>query len=180
MTEKTTAVAFLAPESHLSDRIKEIVGDESQTSFAKRCGVSESVFRKYLAGAMPSTDRLVAIAEAGGVTVEWLATGREPKLRRDLVAALRATAAGTARATAILTEAAARHTGQSAPALDEAKLQEAIYATELALHETGRVMDAGKKAHFVQALYQLLQQQGEAADAGTTRAQVVQLIKLVA
>ena len=66
-------------------RIKEIVGDESASSFARRCGFSESVLRGYLVeGKKPGVDYLVAIAEAGNVTVDWLATGRPPKTRSEL------------------------------------------------------------------------------------------------
>jgi len=36
-------------------------------------------------------DNLVAIANAGGVTVDWLATGRGPKRRAELQAQLAAT-----------------------------------------------------------------------------------------
>jgi len=56
-------------------------------SFGRRTGLNESLLRKYLHGAQPNTLNLVSIADAGGVTVDWLATGREPKFRRDVVAA---------------------------------------------------------------------------------------------
>jgi len=43
---------------------------------AKATGVSPSAFRKWLKGvAEPSRDRLVALAEAAGVNVSWLAQG---------------------------------------------------------------------------------------------------------
>lgn len=35
---------------------------------------------------MPPLDNAAAIAAAGNVTLDWLATGREPKFRRDLPA----------------------------------------------------------------------------------------------
>ena len=37
---------------------------------------------------MPGLEKLVAIAEAGNVTVDWLATGRPPKTRSELRATL--------------------------------------------------------------------------------------------
>lgn len=37
--------------------------------------------RKYLAGSEPSATNIAKIADAAGVTVDWLATGREPKYR---------------------------------------------------------------------------------------------------
>ena len=66
-------------------RIKEVVGDESASSFARRCGISEAVLRSYTKdGRAPSIDKAAAIAEAGNVTVDWLATGRPPKTRSEL------------------------------------------------------------------------------------------------
>ncbi len=40
--------------------------------------------RNILDGALPRADILVAIADAGGVTVDWMATGRLPKTRAEL------------------------------------------------------------------------------------------------
>ena len=68
----------------LGTRFREILGDESVSSFARRCGVGESTLRNILNGALPRTDYLVAIANAGGVVVDWLATGRLPKTRSEL------------------------------------------------------------------------------------------------
>jgi hypothetical protein len=69
-------------------RLKAIMGDESVSSFARRCGFSESVLRGYLvSGKKPGLDYLVAIAEAGSVTIDWLATGRPPKTRAEARAA---------------------------------------------------------------------------------------------
>lgn len=42
---------------------------------------------------MPRTDHLVKICAAGQVTLDWLASGRPPKWRSDVVAALRQPAA---------------------------------------------------------------------------------------
>lgn len=67
-----------------SARVKEVIGGDSISSFSRRCGVVEGTLRNILAGAWPRTDNLVAIANAGGVTVDWLATGRLPKFRADL------------------------------------------------------------------------------------------------
>lgn len=67
-----------------SGRLEEIIGDDSISSFSRKCDVVEGTLRNILAGAWPRTDNLVAIAEAGNVTVDWLATGRPPKYRADL------------------------------------------------------------------------------------------------
>ena len=69
----------------ISVRLKEVVGDEPHRSFARRMNISESVMRAYIEGtSKPGMDNLVSIADAGGVTIDWLATGRLPKRRSDL------------------------------------------------------------------------------------------------
>lgn len=68
-------------------RVKEIIGDRKLTWFASECGVGESTLRNILAGAWPRTDILCAIADAGGVSIDWLATGRLPKVRERRAAA---------------------------------------------------------------------------------------------
>lgn len=70
-------------------RLREVIGDEAISAFARRCnvgkgGIGEGTLRNILGGAWPRTDNLVAIADAGGVTVDWLSTGRLPKFRTDL------------------------------------------------------------------------------------------------
>ncbi|MDN3524318.1 hypothetical protein QWY79_03450 [Halomonas sabkhae] len=47
----------------------------SATSFAKRAGLSQSGFQRYLSGSEPSRKALITMAETAGVSVEWLATG---------------------------------------------------------------------------------------------------------
>lgn len=84
-------VPILGNESELvGHRIRELIGVESTSSFARSCRLSESVIRTYINDyRMPPLDNAASIAAAGGVTVDWLATGREPKFRKDVVAALR-------------------------------------------------------------------------------------------
>jgi transcriptional regulator with XRE-family HTH domain len=66
------------------DRIKEVIGDESVLSFSRRSGVSEAVIRSYIKDKRdPSLEKIKAIAAAAGVTIDWLATGRAPKYRKD-------------------------------------------------------------------------------------------------
>jgi transcriptional regulator with XRE-family HTH domain len=69
------------PSGALADRLKLLAGAGSIASFAKRCGLAESVVRTYIHdGSMPSLDKALAIAVAGGVTLDWLATGRGRRL----------------------------------------------------------------------------------------------------
>src|SRR5262245_10169118 len=58
----------------------------SADRLARATGVSPSAFRKWLRGeAEPSRERLVALAQAAGVSVGWLASGEgpEPRPRRS-------------------------------------------------------------------------------------------------
>lgn len=70
-------------------RLKEAIGG-NVSAFARRSHVRESLLRKYLAGSQPGVFNIVQIAEAAGVTTEWLATGRAPKTRGELRDAMRA------------------------------------------------------------------------------------------
>lgn len=55
------------------------MGGESVHAFAKRAGINDTSMRAYLKDTMPGLDKLVAIADASGVTLDWLARGMEPK-----------------------------------------------------------------------------------------------------
>lgn len=60
-------------------RLREIIGNEPLRSFGNRCGVSAGALHHYLnIGSEPSLSRLVAIANAAGVNLLWLATGEGP------------------------------------------------------------------------------------------------------
>ena len=73
----------------LAARLKVLIRPGSVASFAKRCGLAESVLRAYISdGRMPSLDKALAIAAAGGVTLDWLATGRGRRFTADATATL--------------------------------------------------------------------------------------------
>lgn len=137
----------------LANRITELVGDKKVSWFAKECGFGESLLRKYLTGAQPNTSNLVAMANVGGVTVDWLATGRLPKTRAELRAV-----SGTA----------------SEPVRDLTRLQLAIATVEEGLAATRRVMAPEKKAQLVLAVYDLYQ------EPANTRDRVLKLVKSAA
>ncbi|MDE2577909.1 MAG: helix-turn-helix transcriptional regulator [Hyphomicrobiales bacterium] len=65
----------LAP---LQKRIFQLIGEETQSAFAARAGISQSGLNRILQGGDPGVETLIAIANAGKRSVEWLATGREP------------------------------------------------------------------------------------------------------
>lgn len=57
-------------------RLRELAdGAGSVNALSKAAGVSQSGLQRYLNGGEPSRKAVVAIAKAGGVSVEWLATG---------------------------------------------------------------------------------------------------------
>lgn len=59
-----------------TERMEQILGDESARSFGLRCGLSDTAIKKYRADtSTPNVERLIAIANAAGVDVKWLATG---------------------------------------------------------------------------------------------------------
>ena len=65
-------------------RLRECIGDEPVASFARRCGFSVGLIRAYLKDdTRPGMDKLVRMADAAGVTVDWLATGRGPRTRAE-------------------------------------------------------------------------------------------------
>lgn len=69
-------------------RINEVVGNESKRAFARRAGISETALRDYIElRRNPKREALASIAEAGSVTIEWLATGKGPKTRAEQRAA---------------------------------------------------------------------------------------------
>lgn len=85
--EKAVAVGHILPleSGHLAERLRELIDQHpSLSAFARMCGVAEGTLRNVLEGAWPRTDNLIAIAAAGGVTIDWLATGKGVKFRRDL------------------------------------------------------------------------------------------------
>jgi transcriptional regulator with XRE-family HTH domain len=61
----------------VGQRIKLIRGDLTQTEFAKILGIKkQNYISRYESGRIPAHEILVKIAEQGGVTVDWLLTGK--------------------------------------------------------------------------------------------------------
>lgn len=89
-------VPIPSEESELfSSRLRDAVSDRKISWFARECGFSDSLLGAYLRGEKrPGMDNLVAMANAAGVTVDWLATGRPPKTRAELRAAAQPASSG--------------------------------------------------------------------------------------
>lgn len=64
------------------DRLKAVMGKESNRSFAEKCGISEGTVRRYLKGeAFPPLDTLQVMASKSGSSLAWLASG-EGEMKR--------------------------------------------------------------------------------------------------
>jgi len=66
---------------HFTGRVRSVIGDGSVRRFARRAGIGATTLQNIVDGARPTVDKLVAIARAGGVSVDWLATGEGPRDR---------------------------------------------------------------------------------------------------
>jgi hypothetical protein len=72
-------------EATFADRLAQIIGRESVASFSRRSGIGESLLRKYLNGAQPTVKNLVILADAGAASIDWLASGRPPRTRTEML-----------------------------------------------------------------------------------------------
>ncbi len=66
-----------------SERLKELMGEQTTSAFSRKCGIGEASVRQYLNGGTPGIDKAEAIAGANGVNLEWLITGRGTKKADD-------------------------------------------------------------------------------------------------
>jgi transcriptional regulator with XRE-family HTH domain len=64
-----------------SERLARVImqedGRAKKQAFARKIGVKPQQLSRYLKGQLPDAPTLLAIAEAGQVSVDWLLTGRE-------------------------------------------------------------------------------------------------------
>ena len=115
-----------APEAFPA-RLAKLIGSMSVRAFARKAGVSDTFLRQCLAGRTePTRTKLIAIADAGDTTVEWLATGG---------------ATGHA------------SVESGAQGLDQKRLETIIARTEEELTAMGRPLAAGTKGRIVARLY---------------------------
>ncbi len=137
----------LADPAAFPARLHVLIGDLSVRAFARKAGVSDTFVRQCLAGRTePTRTKLLAIAEAGGTTVEWLATGTPP-------------------ASAALSD--------TEGACDRELLASILEVTDQVLAERGTPLDPARKAGLVCALYDL--HAGSSASS-ISRASIQQLI----
>lgn len=145
-------------DSALSIRMREVIGNESVTSFGRRCGIGEGTLRKYFTGTLPVIDKLIAIADAANVNIEWLATGRGPKQRGASVQAI---------------PPAPPQSPASVHVDDLERLELAVESVEEGLAATHRTLPPSKYAQLIVAVYDLLADMDQ-------KDNVVKFIKLAA
>lgn len=116
---------------------------ESVAGFARRVGVPAANVHTYLRGMNPQVDKLVRIATACGVTVDWLATGQGIRLASDLQAVETS-----------MQNAKTRAQGATATFDDLQRLKTAIATIEEGLG--GKPLSPEKKAEAVMLVYALL------------------------
>ncbi|HBS17729.1 MAG TPA: transcriptional regulator, partial [Halomonas sp.] len=148
-------------ERGFSSRLEAAIGQRSVLSFAKECGFSDSLVRKYLRGSLPGLDKAVTMARVLGVSLEWLATGK-----------------GESSAANCVQEEAAPHTaGQAKLGFNEALLRQVIEAVEEALDLLDLDIDPpGKKADLIFAIYEMYDDTGVTPDAS----KVIRIVKTAA
>ncbi|WP_294640122.1 helix-turn-helix transcriptional regulator [uncultured Aureimonas sp.] len=70
--------------SEFKDRLQELVSERrSANAFASEVGIGQTLLRQYLKGATPGLDKVVQIAKATGIHINWLATGEGPRDSSD-------------------------------------------------------------------------------------------------
>lgn len=61
--------------SSFADRLRELIGEQSVSAFARKVELSEGLIRKYLSSSEPSLSKANQIAHKANCSLEWLATG---------------------------------------------------------------------------------------------------------
>ncbi|MGY5449420.1 XRE family transcriptional regulator [Agarivorans sp. MS3-6] len=68
--------------SQFSERLQELMGEQSVSGFARKVELNESLIRKYLKGSEPSLSKANQIAQKANCSLEWLATGEGYQYRK--------------------------------------------------------------------------------------------------
>jgi transcriptional regulator with XRE-family HTH domain len=150
--DRDAEVVFSHEQKQLIERISELIGDEPRAAFARRCGLSESLVRSYLAGTIPSVIKAAQIALAGNVSLEWLATGQGPRERSAFAAPQRSPVVFS----------------------DQARLQATIEAVEEGLAMINRKLSPAVYAEVVALAYVIM------GSPDSTKATVHQVVRYAA
>lgn len=66
----------LSWKAEFTHRIQQLAG-ENEAAFAKKAGISDQAFRKYLKGTIPGGENILKISRAGNCSTDWLLTGKK-------------------------------------------------------------------------------------------------------
>ena len=78
-----------------AERLHQLLDKQSARSFAIKAGLSVQSFHKYISGiSEPTRPVMNSIAEAAGVHLEWLSTGRGPMRKNETLSAAADTGSG--------------------------------------------------------------------------------------
>lgn len=67
----------------IAAQLSVLKGDSSVAEFARKCGLGDSLVRKYLAGAEPGRDNIEKIWRANRCNLVWLVTGQGKPFAKD-------------------------------------------------------------------------------------------------
>lgn len=140
-------------KSEISKRIDEIIKKAGgQKTISEKTGIPLKSISNYCLGiSPPKLEPLIQIAEATGVSLDWIATGKgEPNKTEPAVTA----------------------------ALDMEALEAAIALTEEAATSVGAKLTPKKKAYIASMIYEDIADTPEKRDSDVDMTNVVRLVKL--
>lgn len=142
--ERSHSSLELELEREFPRRLRQAIGDRSVLSFAKACGMSDSLVRKYLAGSLPGLDKAIIMARVAGVSLEWLAGGPE---------------AGT-----YVAEAPRIYGQHKAPPPDLDLMEEVIMKTRKKFEEKEIDLTPEAEAKIIRLIYEFYMREGKPID----------------
>lgn len=137
-------------------RLTQIIGKESENSFAKRAGISQSGLNRIRRGGIPTLDMAIAIAITGDVSLDWLALGRGPSEKTSSHEVVTPTAS-----------------------LDTILLADVIGELEKWLQEKGSELLPSKKAEVILKIYEYVLDGASGNPMATAPRDIRKLLKLV-
>lgn len=128
-TNVTAHDAVTGTPTTFPDRLSYILDGQSVRAFARNAGVSDTFLRQCLSGQTePTRTKLLALAAAGGVSVEWLAAGNTPA-----------------------TNAAGDNSAATQTSMDT--LEAVVTTVETVVQATTPDLDAARRAHLIRTVF---------------------------
>lgn len=147
----------LLPGKDIPERMTKVVSlVGSSEQLARVTGLSSRAIGKYRSGeSLPGLGALIAIADATGVSIDWIATGDGPMMRGEATGSVVAC---------------------TRPHLDTELLHLVVEAIEEGLRQVDRIMEPMAKADLVLAVYDLYTDMEQPVD----KVKILKLIKSAA